>query len=533
MAKNSAQRFREIVRTLAFYGFGYILDSKIKNDKSAPANLRKAFEELGPTFVKIGQILSTRPDILPHDYIEELSKLQDNVAPEPFKNIEDIFFEEFNKSIYEVFESFNTLPLASASMAQVHEATLKDGKEVIVKIQRPEIATKMALDISILYKISKLAKSSFADALINPEEALEELRLATEQELDFENEAKNIDLFNTLHKSISFVDAPYVVHKLTTKRIITMEKIDGIKVNNIKLLKENGYDLHDIGKKLALSYCKQVFEDGFFHGDPHPGNILITKGKIHFIDFGIMGSLSDSLKASLSEMMFAVASRDINRLVSVLMSIGIKKGYVDRNKLFEDIDYLLANYLSTSLSNIKISVLLEDVLHTAKRNNIRFSKDFTMLIRSLIIIEGVVAKLSPDIQILDVVISYVKSNNKFSLFKEFDLTETLVRLLSFSKDYTRLPTKIIELSDSIMQGRAKIQLEHRDLNKNINELNRMINRLVLGLVISSMIIGSSLILNTNIGPKYADISIIGIMGFGIAAFIGFWLLISIIRSGKT
>jgi ubiquinone biosynthesis protein len=244
-----------------------------------------------------------------------------------------------------------------------------------------------------------------------------------------------------------------------------------------------------------------------------------------------MGSLSNTLKSSLSEMMFAVASRDINKLVSVIMSIGIKKGHVNRNKLFEDIDYLMDSYLSASLSSIKISSLLEDLLDTARQNNIRLPKDFTMLIRSLIIIEGVIVKLSPDIQIIDVVISYVKDNNKFSL-KDIPLKEILIKGITFSKDYSRVPTKIIELSDSIMQGRAKIQLEHRNLNRNVNELNRMINRMIIGLVISSMIIGSSLVLNTNVGPKHAGISTIGLTGFAIAAFMGLLLLISIIRSGK-
>ena len=531
MSKISVQRFREIVKTLAAYGYGYIVGSKIKNKKSDPSNLRKAFEELGPTFIKIGQILSTRPDLLSPEYIDELSKLQDNVAREPFENIETVFFEEFNKSIDEVFQSFNRIPLASASMAQAHEAILKDGTNVIVKIQRPAIAKKMALDISILYKIFRLARSKISDFIIDFEEALDELKASTEQELNFRNEAKNIECFRKLNKDEEFVIAPYVIGDLSTERVITMERIDGIKVSNTRILKEKGYTLSDIGKKLALSYCKQVFEDGFFHGDPHPGNILIANDKICFIDFGIMGSLSNTLKSSLSEMMFAVASRDINKLVSVIMSIGIKKGHVNRNKLFEDIDYLMDSYLSASLSSIKISSLLEDLLDTARQNNIRLPKDFTMLIRSLIIIEGVIVKLSPDIQIIDVVISYVKDNNKFSL-KDIPLKEILIKGITFSKDYSRVPTKIIELSDSIMQGRAKIQLEHRNLNRNVNELNRMINRMIIGLVISSMIIGSSLVLNTNVGPKHAGISTIGLTGFAIAAFMGLLLLISIIRSGK-
>ncbi|WMJ80046.1 AarF/ABC1/UbiB kinase family protein [Clostridium sp. MB40-C1] len=532
MAKNSVQRFRQIVKTLAHYGFGYIVDSKIKNDSKAPENLRKAFEELGPTFIKIGQILSTRPDILPEEYIEELSKLQDNVQTEPFENINNIFYKEFNKPLEEIFLKFNKKPLASASIAQVHKATLTNGKEVIVKIQRPKIAEKMNMDLDILQKIFKLTKVAFIDTLIDPQEALEELKIATEFELNFEIEAQNIDKFRELNKDVVPVYAPYVIHKLSTKKIITMEKITGFKIDNISLLIDKGYDREDVGKKLALSFFKQVFADGFFHGDPHPGNLLVKDGKICYIDFGLVGNLSKPLRESLNEMLIAMAYRDIHKIISILMAIGIKKGYVNRNKLFEDIDYLMDNYLSTSLNNLQVSAMLQDVFDTAKRNNIRLPRDFTLLIRGMVIIEGVVAKLAPNIQMLDIIMPYVKSNNEFSILNNIDLDEALMKLVFFTRDSTRLPTKLIELSDSIIQGRAKIQLEHKDLENNVNELNKMVNRGILALVISSMIISSSLILNTSIGPKYHDISIIGLTGYAIAAIMGFGLLISIVRSGK-
>ena len=533
MYRNSVQRFREIVRVLAFQGFGYIVDSKIKKEEDkAPENLRKALEELGPTFIKIGQILSTRPDILPAEYIAELSKLQDDVAPEKFSDINEVFEKEFNKPIEDIFLHFNKKPLASASTAQVHKAILKNGKEVIVKIQRPHIYEKMHLDISILYKIISLTKAKFTDALIDPKEALDEILYATEQELDFKNEKNNINKFKELNKDVAFVHAPYIIDEFSSSKVLTMEKIDGFKIDDLKSLNDGGYDLYDLGKKLALSYFKQVFQDGFFHGDPHPGNLLIREGKICYIDFGIVGSFSNSLKEALNDAILAVAYRDPDKLISVLMSIGIKKGFVNRNKLYEDIDYLFASYLSTSLQNIKMSVMLQEIFDSAKRNNIRLPKDLTLLIRGLVIIEGVVAKISPDIKILDIAIPFVKSNNQFSMFKDLSADKILIHSYNFAKDFSALPTKIIELSNSILNGRAKIQLQVNSLNRSVNEFNKMVNRLVYALIISSMIIGSSLILNTNIGPKIYDISIIGIVGYVIAAFMGFRLLISIIKSGK-
>lgn len=532
MKKSSVHRFREIVKVLAFYGFGYILDSKINKEKKSPENLRKAFEELGPTFIKIGQILSTRPDIIPEAYIEELSKLQDDVPPESFQSVNEVFVKEFNKPIDEVFLKFERTPLASASIAQVHKATLKDNKEVIVKIQRPDIWENIHLDISILLRIAHFTKARFIDALMDPEEVLNELLLSTEQELDFKNEAQNIDKFNEYNKDVAFLYSPYVLHNLSSSKVLTMELIEGFKIDNITKLKKEGYDLDDLGKKLILAYFKQIFEDGFFHGDPHPGNILIQGNKICFIDFGIMGNLSKSLKSALNDVILGVAYGDINKIISVLMSIGIKRGFVDRNKLYEDIDYLFASYLSTSLANIQISVLLNELFDCAKSNNIRLPKDFTLLIRGLVIIEGVVSKISPDIKILDIAIPYVKSSNRFSIIEDLSFDEFLLQSYRFYKDFTSLPTKTIELVNSILSGRAKMQLEHKNLDSPVGELNKMINRLVFALVISSTIVGSCLILNSNIGPKIYDISIIGITGFFIAGCMGLWLLVSIIKSGK-
>lgn len=532
MYKNSVQRLREIVKVLAFYGFGYIVDSKLNNEKKSPENLKKAFEELGPTFIKIGQILSTRPDILPAPYIAELSKLQDNVIPEKFEDINKVFLDEFHRPIQDCFKEFSEEPLASASVAQAHRAVLKDGREVIVKIQRPDINEKMHLDISILYRILKLTSARFSDALIDPKEIVDEILAETESELDFRNEASNMLKFKELNKNVACVYSPFLIKEYSSARVVTMERIRGFKINNIKKLKEGGYDLNDLGKKLSLSYFKQVFHDGFFHGDPHPGNLMIREGKICYIDFGIVGSFSDTLKASLNDIILSVAYKDINKLISVLMSICIKNGYVNRNMLYEDIDYLFECYLQASLENIKISLLLQELFDAAKRNNLRLPKDFTLLIRGFVIIEGVVAKIAPEIKIIDTVIPFVKSANNMSLLGSLDLDKVLIQSYNFVKASSKLPSKLLEVSDSILNGRAKIQLQVNSLNKSVSELNKMINRLVFALIISSMIIGSSLILNSNIGPKFYDISIIGILGYSIAAFMGFWLLISILKSGR-
>lgn len=529
--KSSVNRFRQIVTVLASYGFGYIVDSKLNKKENSPENLRKAFEELGSSFIKIGQILSTRPDILPGPYIKELSKLQDNAPEEDFGRISDLFYDEFHTTIDNAFMYFNETPIACASIAQVYEAILKDGSTAIVKIQRPDISESLHLDLSILNKIAELTKARFADTLVDPKEALQEIIASTEQELNFINEADNLKKFKLLNKEVAFVYSPVLHEALCSNRVLTMEKIYGFKIDDMEKLSEGGYDLNDLGKKLALSYFKQVLGDGFFHGDPHPGNLLIKGGQICYIDFGLMGNLSPSLKASLNDAIIAMAFRDVNKLVSVIMSIGIKKGRIDKNHLYEAIDYLLDTYISTSIRNIQVSVLFQEIFEIAKNNNIRMPKELTMLVKSMVIMEGVISKIAPDLAMIDVAIPYVKQTNKNALIKDINFDEALLKSYHFIKDSAKLPTKFIELSDSLISGRAKVQLEHTNLERSVQHVDKMVNRVVFAFIISSMIIGSSFILTSNVGPKIYNMSIIGISGFLIAAVMGFWLMISIIKSG--
>lgn len=531
MHKNSVNRLRQIIKVFVSYGFGFFVGSKLNKNQNSPANLRKAFEELGPTFIKIGQILSTRPDTLPQAYIEELSKLQDNVPIEDFNNIEQLFTSEFHKTIADSFLFFDKNPIGSASIAQVHDAILNDGRFVIVKIQRPNIADAMHTDLSILSRIIKLTKTRLPDSIMDLKDAIDELSRSTEQELNFKNEATNLIKFKSLNNDVSYVSSPYIVEEFCTKKIITMEKIVGYKIDDVMALTENNYVLDDIGKKLALEYFKQVFEDGFFHADPHPGNLIIRGNQICYIDFGMMGNLSEALKKSLNKAILAVAYGDVNMLVTVLMSIGLRKGHIDRNSLYEDVDYMLNTYIVTSLRNIKISLMFQEVFNIAKRNNIQLPKELIILVRSLVITEGVLSKICPDLAVMDLIIPYIKSEKKDFIFKNFDIDEFLLHNFKFVRDSSTVPSKFIELSDSLINGRAKIQLNHNNLDEPIKNLHRMVNRIVFAVIISSMIIGSSLILRTNIGPKLHDISIIGISGFLIAALMGFYLLISILKSG--
>jgi len=529
----SRERFQEIVKIFAKYGFGYILESNKNKDKKSPQNLRKAFEELGPTFIKIGQVLSTRTDILPSEYVKELVKLQDSAPRENVDVMEAMFKDSIKKSINECFTYFNDTPIASASVAQVHEATLMDGRSVVVKLQRPDIYEKMRMDINILKRIIKFTntKINIKIKVVNPLEVLEEIEETSKKELNFITEGKNILKFRENNKDVLSICTPELIKEIWSEKVLVLEKISGFKINDLKRIDSEGYDNKDIAKKLALSYCKQIFNDGFFHADPHPGNLLIYEGKICFLDFGIMGELDDKLRDWLNTAMGAVATKDKNKLVDCILAIGIKQGKIDRGDIYEDISYLVDTYLTTSLKNIKITVLLQEIFEITKKNNIQLPKELVILVRGLMILEGVVAEIDPEIEIIGVVITFAKSKNKFQFLKELHKEEILLSALEFTRDTIRIPSKTLEVLNKISSGKVQVKFNINNVEKIVLKIDTMVNRLTGGLLIASLVISSSMIISNNVGPSYEGISILGIIGYVISTIFASILLYNMIKTG--
>lgn len=530
MNKKSSNRFKEIIKVFVRYGLGYIFDSKNPQDKKSPENLRKAFEELGPTFIKIGQVLSTRPDLLPREYIEELVKLQDSVQEEKFENMKAVFENSLGIKMNEAFKEINSIPIASASIAQVYEGILNDDREVVIKIQRPDIYKNIQLDIAILIRILRFTKAKIKMSIIDPIEVLEEIESSTREELNFVLEADNIKKFREYNKNVALVYAPYVIDELLSDRVLVLEKINGFKINSTQVLRENGYNTNDIANKLALSYCKQIFEDGFFHGDPHPGNILISRGKLCFLDFGIMGHINHSMKKWLNSAIISIATRDKERLVNCILSIGIKKGKVNKLDLYDAISYMFDTYLETSIKNIKISVLMQEIWHITIKNNIQLPKELVSLIRSLIILEGVVSELDPELEIVNVIVSFIRSKNRFVILNCLEKEELVVSMYSFVRDSIKIPSKTLEVLNKLSAGESKVELKVKDVSNIIIQINKMVNRITQGILISALILSSSLIISNNVKPTYNDISLIGIIGYIIAFIFAIKLLISMAKA---
>ena len=525
---NERKRIREIISVFLKYGIKEGITSM-----TDPVHVRRALEELGPTFIKIGQILSTRPDILPESYTAEFQKLQDNVRPEAYETVHKIIEEEFGIRISGIFDTFEELPVASASLAQVHLATLRNGERVVVKVQRPRVRETMFEDIKILKRMSLFLKFTPQGQVIDFREVINDLAEVIKNELDFKNEAENIRKFSDLNKTVKYITCPVLHGEYITSKVLVMEYIEGVKISNTEALQAAGYDNKEIATKLAYNYLKQIFEDGFFHGDPHPGNILIREGKIAYIDFGMMGTFTNAMQAKFSKFLYGLATRNIESMVSSVKRIGIRKGPVDNRKLHSDVEEIYNEYIEESLYDIDLPKMMDEMLKVARHNNIAMPREMTMFIKGLMTIEGVVRKIAPEISIMDIALPYVKEKMMRERDYRQDLEEQLENLYSLSKVGLKLPVKMTELVNSALAGKLKVQMEHLNLDKSIGEVNKMVNRLIVAIIVASLVVGSSLVINADIGPKIMNIPAIGFVGYISAAIYGFYIIISILRSGKT
>lgn len=528
------RRFREIVRILGAYGFGHVINTKFRAEKvkKDPENLRLVFEELGPTFIKIGQILSTRPDILPPEYISELSKLQDSAPSFSFETVSEIIEDDLGKDIGQLFSSIERDPVACASVAQVHNAVLVDGTPVIVKVQRPDIENKLLEDMDILIGIVRKAPDTLKDVLLDPVEALEEIKETTKIELDFRNEVSFMERFLHENRDIACISVPKPIDGMSTKRVSVQERIEGIKISSKAELVKQGYDPNEIGRKLILSFLYQVFNNGFFHGDPHPGNLIISGRKIFYIDFGIMGVLDTSSRRAFNDLLRSLVSEDITQIVNLILILGIQKGPVDRNRLHDDVEKIVHNYVHSSLKNFQVSYLFKDLFEAARKNNLKLPREFTILLKSLLILEGVLADLSPDISIMEIASAYIKDMTHEKLMPDISLDLLMLKGTNFIVDSAGIPSQVSTILHNYISGRGKVRVDITNLDEKWVDFNKMVNRMVFALITASIIIASALIIRVGADSAIRGVSIVGILGFFLAGLLGLWLLLSILKSGN-
>jgi len=539
------KRLRQIISVLLKYGFDDIVEvlktnlalniGKILVRKAPPLKreerIRKVFEELGPTFIKFGQALSLRPDIIPVKLADELKKLQDSVPPFPCEIAIKTIEEELDNKITNLFSYFDPNPLAAASIAQVHRAKTFSDEEVAVKVRRPNIEKTIKEDLDILFGIAKIIEQKVPELeLYNPVQILQEFSSIIKKELNFYYEGRNIDIFRRNFKDDNTVYIPKVYWEITGEKVLTIELIDGVKCSDLEMLEQKGLDKKEIAFNGAQLILKQVFEYGFFHADPHPGNIYVLEGNIIApLDFGIVGRLNDDLKEEIENLLIGVLKKDVNKIIKVFFRIGIIGEKVDLMTLKTDTLEFIDRYYGIQLNQLNIPSIINEMFELTRKHRIRLPVDFTLLFKALMTVEGFGKLLDPGFNIVENALPYAKK----TVERRIDIKKHVKFLSELLEDSRVLiknfPSDLLDILKNVKKGQIKIKLEHKNLEKLILSLERTAKFISMALIIAALLISSSLLVQITGQTFY---SLVGIACFFLALIFTVVILILIFKSSS-
>lgn len=548
------RRYRQIVEILADYGFGAVLAQMRLSDRlniprrwrrrrdipgdamTNPRRLRRAMEDLGPTFIKFGQILSTRSDIMPPEYLEELSYLQDEVPPVSWEQAREVVETELGAPIEDLFAQVDPVPIASASLAQVHVARLVGGEEVVVKIQRPNIEKTVNLDLDIIYDLAQTAQQRIgAASRFEVGDLAEEFASALRTEMDFRREAWNADRFRKNFEDENRLTVPKIYWDYSTKRLLVMERLKGIKIDNLEALKAAGYSPQRLSRYAADFALKEVLIDGFFHADPHPGNMLILPGEvIGLLDFGTVGRLDDKDRANLARLFIAGVQLDAEAIVDQLQRMGVADYKVDRIGLERDLKRILTRYYGLPIYEIdarEISKAVQPILYEYK---LSIPTDYYLLMKTVVMMQGVGLRLDPDFDIFETAQPYMGK-----LFRRMWLPSSwgpeVVQMALDWKDFaTILPRKTSRILEQVERGQLTVQAELPQLETIINTIDRLINRIIFSVLVAALLVALALLLpRLDYAWPWGLVTWIIVMGFFVLLFLAIRLAWSVFRSGRS
>ncbi len=485
----------------------------------SPEKLRLILQDLGPTFIKLGQIFSTRTDVLPAAYCEELAKLRADVDPMPFDVVKKAVEDALGKPITEAFAEFQEKPLGAASIAQAHLAKLPDGQQVVVKVQRPGIGATMGEDIALLRKGAGVMRLTGLDQTVDLNMVLDEMWATAQEEMDFRQEARNLAEFAEKNGNIRCIACPKVYPELCCQTLLTMEYIAGYSLLDQQTLVQEGYDLKDIGDKLADNYVKQIVQDGFFHADPHPGNIRIREGQIVWLDMGMMGRITERDRKLMREAITAVSSHDVESLRRIVMAMGRITGPVDSMQLTSDIDDFLSKYESIELGGLDVGKMLEELMDMAKRNHIAMPAGMTMLARGCMTIEGVLLQLSPETSIMAIVTRRVAQQRWDDLDLKRNAMDFASDLHGSFKKATRLPSQISDLLRTANKGETKINIEVR-AKEGLALSERQLTKAIRALLAAALLLGGCVVCLAKGLPSWAGIPVPAWIAFALGLGLG-------------
>lgn len=541
-------RLHEIVRAFSIAGFGDILKKmgletaaertgKILGWKYAediahldrPQRIRKLFEVLGPTFVKLGQILATRPDLFGPEWIREFEKLQSQAPPLDFGELRPQIEEDLGAPLEEIFEEVETKPLAAASMAQVHQATLKDGTKVILKIQRPGIRTKIESDMRLLTYLASLAEKNVPElATYHPQKVVQQFVKTLQNELNFMTEGQNAEQVAANFENHDQIVIPKIYWEWTKERMNVQEFVEGIPGVNIQAIEEAGMDRKHLAKIGANAVLKMIMVDGLFHADPHPGNFFILPGeRIAFVDFGMIGRVSEIRRQQIMKLLQALLQNDAEGLCTILLEWSDRAGE-DPGELLVAVDEFLGKYSGSSMEHMDLSVMVGDLLGLVRNNNLSMPPDQAMLLKVFVSLEGVFKKIDPTFDMM-VVIQPTLQEAVINQFSPQALGKRKLKvLIQYLELFADLPKEIRRGIQTVKTGHLKFRIDLNQLENLQKSLTRASNRLAVAAITSALIVGTSIIIAFGHGPVIAGINLFDIFGIG-AIIGGALILVSIWR----
>ncbi len=533
-------RLSEIAQVAVKHGFGYLVDGRRSGDPAIEGtargrHLREMLDELGPTFVKFGQLLSTRPDVVPPDIINELRGLQDDVRSFPYEDVERTIREELGQPIERLFLEFDETPMAAASIGQVHPAVLPNGRRVIVKVQRPNAPRQIEADLALMYQAARLAKERVhALDFIDSTEIVDEFARSIRQELDYRLEARNADAFHRDFAGHPHVAIPRVYWTYTRSRVLTLEQLDGVQLADLDVEHWSLEQRRRLAYLITEAWMTMIFRNGFFHGDPHPANILVLEPeRIGLVDFGLTGKLTDDDMSKLTRLFIDAAAENVEALPKRLADLGVRYPKEREEQLTAELRELYYRYYGASLSDIDPIQVIREAFALIYSMNLKLPTRFVMLDKAIATLGSVGIELYPDFNVFEVAKPYARD----LMLERFTPRRIASRARRESVRLTQmaveLPYQIHDTLEQVRDGQIEVGFVHKGLDELLAKLDTLFNRLVIALVVTGGLIGSSLIgIFAKSGPHILGLHIVALFGFVLSAILGVWLLWGVVRSGR-
>jgi ubiquinone biosynthesis protein len=544
-------RYRQIAEVLTRHGFGYLLgvmgldrflpfhhelpaESSSNQTSTPPQHIRTAMEELGATFIKLGQLLSTRPDLLPPEYVVEFAKLQDEAPPFDSDSVLEVIESELGQPVEALFAQFDREPLAAASIGQVHAARLLNGNDVIVKVRRPGVVKQVEEDLEILHNLAAALNRRWEFAKRYDLLGLtQEFALSLRTELDYIHEGQNAERFAANFATDPTVQIPRIFWETTTSRVLTQERVRGVKVSEISAIDNFGIDRTELAKRGTRAILKMIFEDGFFHGDLHPGNFFVLPdGRFGLVDFGLAGTVNDKTQDYLANLILALTRQDYDRLTEAVLEMEVTKQRINRAELRRDLEYLVKPYFGLPLGQINLAPLFNDAFVIIRRHRLNLPPHLALLVKTIVMAEGIGKRLDPDFHLTEVIEPYAEQ----LMLRLFSPRRMIKRLGQASVDVARLgaeiPQQLRHILGEIERGGFEVGMKPGSFEPLIVRLERLANRIVLGVIAAAFIVGLSILLSVFrpagwerwAGRMFA-------IGFFFAVLLGVYLAWSIMRPG--